>query len=292
MRESSRGPIVSVMKSNGYYEGSRKALKPFEDDIAEGIQGKNKVLIKPNFVSTTVQLAATHVDTIKAVLDMLSEFYDGEIIIGEGPSGKSLKEAITNFGYDALIDEYHIKTVDLNGDKFVELEDWQRDLVLQRLSEEGTKITDLPQFKSVEKRITDWNSERRYAPNFIGAATLVDKWGADSIGERDFSNIGAVIGVTYPEEARILRKLMPHTLALGPGFGAQKANIDGIVALFNENGEGGVINNSRGTNFAYKEEPYKQKYKEEEHDKATREATENMRDKIVAALKEAKKSRW
>ncbi len=122
MRELSREPVVSVVKSNGYYEGSRNALKPFEDDIAENIKGKKMVLIKPNFVSTTVQLAATHVDTIKAVLDMLSEFYDGEIIIGEGPSGKSLVEAITNFGYDSLIDEYKIKTVDLNEDEFVELE--------------------------------------------------------------------------------------------------------------------------------------------------------------------------
>jgi uncharacterized protein (DUF362 family) len=122
MRELSRELVVSVVKSNGYYEGSRNALKPFEDDIAKSIKGKKMVLIKPNFVSTTVQLAATHVDTIKAVLDMLSEFYDGEIIIGEGPSGKSLVEAITNFGYGSLIDEYKIKTVDLNEDEFVELE--------------------------------------------------------------------------------------------------------------------------------------------------------------------------
>ncbi len=177
-------------------------------------------------------------------------------------------------------------------DKFVELDDWQRNLVLQRLNEKGTEIIDLPQFKNQASKIIDWIAGNRYAPNFIGVATLVDKWGADYVGESGFSNIGAVIGVTYPEEARVLRRLMPHTLALGPGFGVQQASIDGIVALFNENGEGGVINNSRGTNFAYKEEPYKSKYREEEHDKATREATENMRDKIVKALKESKKSRW
>jgi uncharacterized protein (DUF362 family) len=128
MGDYSRKPIVSVIKSSGYYEGSRKALKPLEDDIALSIKGKNKVLIKPNFVSTTVQLAATHVDTIKAVLDMLSELYDGEIILGEGPSGKSLDEAITNFGYASLIDEYKIKTVDLNEDKFIELEGVDRNL--------------------------------------------------------------------------------------------------------------------------------------------------------------------
>ncbi len=122
MTDLSRAPIVSVNKSRGYYEGSRRALKPFEDDLASGIKGKKKVLIKPNFVSTTVQLAATHVESVKAVLDTLSQFYDGEIILGEGPSGKSLGEAITNFGYDALIDEYKLKTVDLNEDKFVEIE--------------------------------------------------------------------------------------------------------------------------------------------------------------------------
>ncbi|MGD0802465.1 MAG: DUF362 domain-containing protein [Candidatus Bathyarchaeia archaeon] len=122
MTDFSREPIVSVSKSNGYYEGSRKALKPLEDNIAESIKGKKKVLVKPNFVSTTVQLAATHVESVRAVLDVLSQFYDGEIILGEGPSGKRLGEAITNFGYDSLIEEYQLKTVDLNEDKFVELE--------------------------------------------------------------------------------------------------------------------------------------------------------------------------
>ncbi len=176
-------------------------------------------------------------------------------------------------------------------DKFVELEGWQRGLISERLSG-SVKLTDLPQFKKLEKIEIEEKMARGQAPNFIGVATLTDDWGKECIGASGFSNIGAVIGVTYPEEARVLRKLMPHTLALGPGYGVQKANIDGVVELFTENGEGGVINNSRGTNFAYKEEPYKHKYKEEDYDKATREATENMQDKIVSALREAKKCRW
>jgi orotidine-5'-phosphate decarboxylase len=175
-------------------------------------------------------------------------------------------------------------------DKFVELDPWQTELISRRLSGSSVSLHDLPQYK--DRKEYEESRLKVLAPNFVGVATLVDNWGADYVGERDFSGIGAVIGVTYPEEARVLRKLMPHTLALGPGFGVQQASIDGIVALFNENGEGGVINNSRGTNFAYKEEPYKSKYKETEHDKATRESAENMRNVIVSALREAKKCRW
>jgi len=115
-------PIVAIVKSKGYFEGTRKALKLVEDQIAESIKGKTKVLIKPNFVSTSVQLAATHADSVKAVLDMLSEHYESEVTLGEGPSLGSFDDAITNFGYDALIDEYNMKTVDLNRDKYVELE--------------------------------------------------------------------------------------------------------------------------------------------------------------------------
>lgn len=177
-------------------------------------------------------------------------------------------------------------------DKFVELEPWQRDVVSQRLEGTGIEITSLPQFKERKDKVEEWATGKGYVPNFVGVATLVDKWGKDSVGERGFSNVGAVIGVTFPEEARVLRKLMPHTFALGPGFGKQGAAIKNITALFNENGEGGIINNSRGAIFAYKEEPYKQRFGEQEFENATRAAAEDMRDAIVAALKEEKKCRW
>jgi uncharacterized protein (DUF362 family) len=128
MIDSSSVPIVALAKSNGHYDGTWKALKLIEDQIAASIKGKKKVLIKPNFVSASKKLAASHADSVKAVLDMLSKYYDGEVTIGEGPVIGSLNDAFTYFGYDVLIDEYRIKTIDLNEDKYVELEGVDRGL--------------------------------------------------------------------------------------------------------------------------------------------------------------------
>ena len=128
MVNSGNKPTVVVEKSNGYYEGTLKVLKPLEDQIAMGVKGKKKILIKPNFVSTSVQLASTYADTVKAVLDLSSKYFEGEVVLGEGPSLGSLDDAITNFGYDELIDEYGLKTVDLNKDKCVEIEGVDRNL--------------------------------------------------------------------------------------------------------------------------------------------------------------------
>jgi uncharacterized protein (DUF362 family) len=85
-------------------------------------------LIKPNFVSTRRQLAASHVDSVKAVLDILSKHHDGEVIIGEGVAVGNLEEAFTNFGYDEIRDEYGVEIIDLNIDEYIELEGVDRDL--------------------------------------------------------------------------------------------------------------------------------------------------------------------
>jgi uncharacterized protein (DUF362 family) len=127
-RSLSHLPIVSVATANSHYEGSRKALKLIEDQIAESIEGKSRVLIKPNFVSSYRQLAATNVDTVRAVLDVLSEYYDGEITIGEGPAIGNISEAARNFGFNSLIEEYGVKFLDLNKDKYLELEGVDRAL--------------------------------------------------------------------------------------------------------------------------------------------------------------------
>jgi uncharacterized protein (DUF362 family) len=115
-------PVVALEKSQGHFEGTLKALKLVEDKIARGLEGKKKVLIKPNFVSTSRQLAATHADSVKAILQILSRHYDGEYILGEGPAGGSLDDAVKNFGYDPLIKEYGLKLVDFNKDRYVELD--------------------------------------------------------------------------------------------------------------------------------------------------------------------------
>ncbi len=115
-------PVVSVVRSEGHYEGVKKALEVIEEQIAESLEGKRKVLVKPNFVSTRRELAVTHVDAVRAVLDVLCRHHSGQITLGEGSALGSLSDAIHRFGYQRLIEEYGLKLVDLNEDEYVELE--------------------------------------------------------------------------------------------------------------------------------------------------------------------------
>ncbi|MBE7067836.1 MAG: orotidine-5'-phosphate decarboxylase [Clostridiales bacterium] len=81
---------------------------------------------------------------------------------------------------------------------------------------------------------------------------LVEKWGESTIGKYGYSAVGAVVGATHPTEAERLRKVLPHTFFLIPGYGAQGGNAQMLKSCFSENGLGGVVNNSRGILCAYK----------------------------------------
>lgn len=83
---------------------------------------------------------------------------------------------------------------------------------------------------------------------------LVSNWGKDSIGRYGYSNVGAVVGATYPEEAEILRGEMSHTFFLIPGYDAQGGSAKMLKRCFDGRGLGGVVNNSRGIICAYKKQ--------------------------------------
>ena len=82
-------------------------------------------------------------------------------------------------------------------------------------------------------------------------AHFVDSWGGDLIGEKGYSSVGAVVGATYPGELEKLRALMPQTLFLVPGYGAQGGGAKDVAAAFDDKGLGAVVNSSRGIIFAY-----------------------------------------
>ena len=86
---------------------------------------------------------------------------------------------------------------------------------------------------------------------FEHVAGLVDRWGADHVGERGFSSVGAVVGATFPEQAADLRRAMPRTPFLLPGYGAQGGKADSLRNAFGEGGYGALVNSSRGIIFAY-----------------------------------------
>ncbi|MDE5943232.1 MAG: orotidine-5'-phosphate decarboxylase [Clostridia bacterium] len=85
---------------------------------------------------------------------------------------------------------------------------------------------------------------------------LVEKWGADTIGKNGYSEVGAVVGATHPEEAENLRKLLKNTFFLIPGYGAQGGSAQMLKVCFDKNGLGGVVNSSRGIICAYKNSAY------------------------------------
>src|SRR5512143_4141844 len=105
-------PRVSLVKGIDRREITRNSLELVSDEIKKGVTTRQPV-IKPNFVSSTIQLASSHVDQIRGILDYLSSFYDGKIIIAEAACYDT-KEAYHNFGYMHLLKEYNVELIDLN----------------------------------------------------------------------------------------------------------------------------------------------------------------------------------
>ena len=91
-------------------------------------------------------------------------------------------------------------------------------------------------------------------PLYELVAEKVVEWGADCM-DGTYSNVGAVVGATYPEMSKILRKLMPHTYFLVPGYGAQGGTADDIARYLDKHSNGGVVNSSRAVLLAYKKQP-------------------------------------
>ena len=108
------------------------------------------------------------------------------------------------------------------------------------------------------------------------------QWGEDHMGE-EYSYIGAVVGATYPEMGKVLRKIMPKAYILVPGYGAQGGKGKDLVHFFNEDGLGAIVNSSRGIIAAYKQEAYAS-YGEEHFGEAARAAVEAMKLDISQAL--------
>lgn len=111
----------------------------------------------------------------------------------------------------------------------------------------------------------------------------VAAWGEECMGSGSYSYVGAVVGATYPEQGRIMRKVMPKAFILVPGYGAQGGKGADLVHFFNEDGLGAIINSSRGIIAAYQQEQYAH-FGERGYAEASREAVITMREDISRAL--------
>lgn len=120
-------------------------------------------------------------------------------------------------------------------------------------------------------------------PLYEVVAEKIAEWGADHMGSCGYSYIGAVVGATYPEMGKALRKVMPKSYILVPGYGAQGGKGKDLVHFFNEDGLGAIINSSRGIIAAYQQEAYA-KFGAENFAEASRQAVLDMQADIEQAL--------
>ncbi len=122
-------------------------------------------------------------------------------------------------------------------------------------------------------------------PLYELVARKVNEWGEECMGDV-YSNVGCVIGATYPEMGKTLRKLMPKTYILVPGYGAQGGKAEDLVHYFNADGLGAIVNSSRGIIAAYKQDKYA-KFGAENFADASRQAVIDMVEDITGAIAKA-----
>ena len=118
-------------------------------------------------------------------------------------------------------------------------------------------------------------------PLYEMVAEKVASWGEELMGD-SYSYIGAVVGATYPKMGEVLRKIMPKSYILVPGYGAQGGQAKDLAPFFNEDGLGAIINSSRGIICAYKQDAYSQ-FGEENYADASRQAVLDMKEDLKQA---------
>ena len=140
--------------------------------------------------------------------------------------------------------------------------------------------TSNPSSGEIQDRMIREQSGDRPLYEIVGE--MVAEWGADCMGD-SYSYIGAVVGATYPEQGKVLRKIMPKAFILVPGYGTQGGKGADLVHFFNEDGLGAIVNSSRCIIAAYQQAEYA-KYSEKDFAKASRAAVIAMKEDIAGAL--------
>lgn len=119
-------------------------------------------------------------------------------------------------------------------------------------------------------------------PLYEEVAEMVNRWAEEAMGD-DYSYVGAVVGATYPKMGEIVRRIMPASYILVPGYGAQGGTGKDLKPFFNEDGLGAIVNSSRGIIAAYRNEKYAS-FTELNFADAARSAVIDMREDINGAI--------
>ncbi|MDF2988584.1 MAG: orotidine 5-phosphate decarboxylase, subfamily 2 [Eubacterium sp.] len=117
-------------------------------------------------------------------------------------------------------------------------------------------------------------------------AGYVNEWGKNVTGKYGYSSVGAVVGATYPNQAKLLRSIMKTAYILVPGYGAQGGTARDCVNSFNKDGLGAIVNASRSVMCAYMSDAWKGRYSEENFAEAARAEVIRMKDDLNSALAE------
>ena len=136
--------------------------------------------------------------------------------------------------------------------------------------------TSNPSSGEFQDRLIDGN------PLYEWVGERVNLWGKDSM-DGEYSNVGAVVGATYPKMGELLRKVMPKAYILVPGYGAQGGKAEDLAPYFNEDGLGAIVNSSRGIIAAYKQERYAL-FGDKNYADASRKAVLDMIEDINSAV--------
>ena len=110
---------------------------------------------------------------------------------------------------------------------------------------------------------------------------MCEKWGETAPGAYGYTSVGAVVGATYPEQLKEMRKKLPHTFFLVPGYGAQGGGAEGVAKAFDKNGRGAIVNSSRAVMCAYK----KEECDEKEYAAAALRECVRMKNDIVSHIR-------
>src|SRR5215813_9357849 len=90
-------------------------------------------------------------------------------------------------------------------------------------------------------------------PMWHQVATLVDEWGEGMAGDHGLNSVGAVVGATHPRAVAEARRLMPRTILLLPGVGAQGGSIADLGRAFQSGPASALVNAARSVNYAFRE---------------------------------------
>lgn len=117
-------------------------------------------------------------------------------------------------------------------------------------------------------------------------AEYVNEWGKPVTGKYGYSSVGAVVGATYPNQAKLLRTIMKRAYILVPGYGAQGGTAKDCVNSFKKDKLGAIVNASRSVMCAYKSDIWKNQYNEDKFADASRAEVIRMKNDLNSALKE------